>query len=114
MVLTLRNRLPFTRVHSHAGTQKSSGAFFLDMGTERCMFQAGGLRNALRAFEAVRPTDVMFQFCFLHIIWIGNDKKSALLLSSFFCCWLAMVLGLDLSKISEEYLYLRLHIHTTQ
>jgi hypothetical protein len=24
------------------------------------MFQAGGLRNALRAFEAVRPTDVMF------------------------------------------------------
>ena len=29
------------------------------MGTERCMFQAGGLRNALRAFEAVRPTDVM-------------------------------------------------------
>ena len=30
------------------------------MGTERCMFQAGGLRNALRAFEAVRPTDVMF------------------------------------------------------
>ncbi|MGV8293936.1 hypothetical protein ACV36C_34170, partial [Pseudomonas aeruginosa] len=51
-MLTLRNRLPFTRVHSHAGTQKSSGAFFLDMGTERCMFQAGGLRNALRAFEA--------------------------------------------------------------
>ncbi|MCS4421939.1 hypothetical protein, partial [Klebsiella quasipneumoniae] len=44
----------FTRVHSHAGTQKSSGAFFLDMGTERCMFQAGGLRNALRAFEAVK------------------------------------------------------------
>ena len=28
VVLTLRNRLPFTRVHSHAGTQKSSGAFF--------------------------------------------------------------------------------------
>ena len=28
VVLTLRNRLPFTRVHSHAGTQKSSGRFF--------------------------------------------------------------------------------------
>ena len=46
-------------MHSHAGTQKSSGAFFLDMGTERCMFQAGVLRNALRAPEAVRATDVM-------------------------------------------------------
>jgi hypothetical protein len=46
-------------VHSHAGTQKSSGAFFLDMGTERCMFQAGVLRNALRAPEVVRATDVM-------------------------------------------------------
>ena len=68
VVLTLRNRLPFTRVHSHAGTQKSSGAFFLDMGTERCMFQAGGLRNALRAFEAVRPTDVMFN--------VDNRSKS--------------------------------------
>ena len=46
-------------VHSHAGTQKSSGAFFLDMVTERCVFQAGGLRNALRASQAVRATDVM-------------------------------------------------------
>lgn len=46
-------------MHSHAGTQKSSGAFFLDMGTERCMFQAGVLRNALRAPEVVRATDVM-------------------------------------------------------
>ena len=59
MVLTLRNCPPFTPVNSHAGTQKSSGAFFLDMGTERCMFQAGGLRNALRASEAVHATDVM-------------------------------------------------------
>ncbi len=46
-------------VHSHAVAPESSGAFFLDMGTERCVFQAGGLRNALRASEAVRPTDVM-------------------------------------------------------
>ena len=29
------------------------------MVTERCVFQAGGLRNALRASEAVRATDVM-------------------------------------------------------
>lgn len=36
------------------------GRFFLDMGTERCMFQAGVLRNALRAPEVVRATDVMF------------------------------------------------------
>ena len=46
-------------VHSHAVAPESSGAFFLDMGTERCVFQAGGLRNALRASEAVRATDVM-------------------------------------------------------
>lgn len=46
-------------VHSHAVAQKSSGAFFLDMGTERCVFQAGGLRNALRASAAVHATDVM-------------------------------------------------------
>lgn len=46
-------------MHSHAVAQKSSGAFFLDMGTERCVFQAGGLRNALRASAAVHATDVM-------------------------------------------------------
>ena len=46
-------------VHSHAVAPESSGAFFLDMGTERCVFQAGGLRNALRASQAVRATDVM-------------------------------------------------------
>lgn len=40
-------------VHSHAVAPESSGAFFLDMGTERCVFQAGGLRNALRASAAV-------------------------------------------------------------
>lgn len=46
-------------MHSHAVAPESSGAFFLDMGTERCVFQAGGLRNALRASEAVLITDVM-------------------------------------------------------
>lgn len=46
-------------VHSHAVAPESSGAFFLDMGTERCVFQAGGLRNALRASQAVLITDVM-------------------------------------------------------
>lgn len=46
-------------MHSHAVAPESSGAFFLDMGTERCVFQAGGLRNALRASQAVHATDVM-------------------------------------------------------
>lgn len=46
-------------MHSHAVAPESSGAFFLDMGTERCVFQAGGLRNALRASQAVLITDVM-------------------------------------------------------
>lgn len=46
-------------VHSHAVAPESSGAFFLDMGTERCVFQAGGLRNSLRASQAVHATDVM-------------------------------------------------------
>lgn len=46
-------------MHSHAVAPESSGAFFLDMGTERCMFQAGVLRNALRASQAVHATDVM-------------------------------------------------------
>lgn len=41
-------------MHSHAVAPESSGAFFLDMGTERCVFQAGGRRNALRASAAVR------------------------------------------------------------
>ena len=46
-------------VHSHAVAPESSGAFFLDMVTERCVFQAGGLRNALRASAAVHATGVM-------------------------------------------------------
>lgn len=46
-------------MHSHAVAPESSGAFFLDMGTERCVFQAGGLRNALRASAAVHATGVM-------------------------------------------------------
>jgi acyl-CoA reductase-like NAD-dependent aldehyde dehydrogenase len=36
VVLTLRNHLRFTRVHSHAVAQKSSGAFFRDAGEEMC------------------------------------------------------------------------------
>ena len=75
---------------------------------------ANSLQSGAEGLSGGADNGCYVQFCFLHIIWIGNDKKSALLLSSFFCCWLAMVLGLDLSKISEEYLYLRLHIHTTQ
>jgi environmental stress-induced protein Ves len=59
VVLTLRNRLPFTRVHSHAVAQKSSGAFFRVMARERCWKWLTRYRVALRAFQAVRATDVM-------------------------------------------------------
>ncbi len=59
MVLTLRNRLPFTRVHSHAVAQKSSGAFFRVMARERCWKWLTRYRVALRAFQAVPTTDVM-------------------------------------------------------
>ena len=63
-------------MHSHAVAPESSGAFFLDMGTERCMFQAGGLRNALRASEAVRATDVMVNSSTL---WLLLDDKKIVL-----------------------------------
>lgn len=46
-------------MHSHADAKKSSGAFFHDMDRERCRKSAGGRRNALRASEMVRATDVM-------------------------------------------------------
>ena len=49
-------------VHIHAAAPELSGAFFLDMGIERCVFQAEGRRNALRASEAVRATDVMVNY----------------------------------------------------
>ena len=63
-------------MHSHAVAPESSGAFFLDMGTERCVFQAGGLRNALRASEAVRATDVMVNSSTL---WLLLDDKKIIL-----------------------------------
>ena len=56
----VRNRPPFTSVHSHAGAQKSSGAFFHDMDRERCRKRRGRGRNALRASQGVRARDVMF------------------------------------------------------
>ena len=59
VVLTLRNRLPFTRVHSHAVAEKSSGAF---SGLWPGKGAGNGLtryRVALRAFQRVRPRDVM-------------------------------------------------------
>ena len=46
-------------VHSHADSQKSSGAFFHDIGIGKCRKQSSRRRNALRASEGVRPTDVM-------------------------------------------------------
>ena len=36
VVLTLRNRLPFTRVHSHAAAQKSSGGVLHGCGRGKC------------------------------------------------------------------------------
>lgn len=64
-------------MHSHAVAPESSGAFFLDMGTERCVFQAGGLRNALRASEAVRATDVMVNSSTLWLLL--DDKKNSII-----------------------------------
>ena len=54
-----RNRLPFTCVHSHAAAQKSSGAFFRDMGRERCRKRPARGRIALRGSQGVRARDVM-------------------------------------------------------
>lgn len=54
-------------MHSHAVAPESSGAVFLDMGTERCVFQAGGLRNALSASQAVPITDVMLKVCCIRV-----------------------------------------------
>ena len=59
VVLTLRNRSLFTRVHSHAVAEKSSGAFFRVMARERCWKWLTRYRVALRAFQRVRPRDVM-------------------------------------------------------
>ena len=46
-------------MHSHAAAAESSEPFFLDMGNKRYRKHAAGRRNALRASEAVRATDVM-------------------------------------------------------
>ena len=56
---SVRNRPPFTLVHSHADAQKSSGAFFRVMDRERCRKRPSGRRIALRASQGVRPRDVM-------------------------------------------------------
>lgn len=53
------NRLLFTRMHSHAGAQKSSGALFRDLERERCRKRPGRVRIALRASQGVRARDVM-------------------------------------------------------
>lgn len=46
-----RNYPPCTIVHTHAGAQKSSGAFFHDTDRERCRKRPGRARNALRALR---------------------------------------------------------------
>jgi len=56
-----RNRPPFTRVHSHAGAQKSSGPFFHDTDRERCRKRPSGRRIALRAPAGVRSSSVMLK-----------------------------------------------------
>lgn len=58
-------------VHSHAAAQKSSGAFFSVWDRERCRKSAGRGRNALRASQAVRATDVM-----VNVKNIYLDKKA--------------------------------------
>ena len=57
-------------VHSHAVAPESSGAFFHDMDKEICRKQGGGRRNALRASQAVRATDVMVNARILAVIQI--------------------------------------------
>lgn len=54
-----RNHPPFTRVHSHADVQKSSGAFFRVLDRERCRKRPARVRIALRASQEVRARDVM-------------------------------------------------------
>lgn len=54
-----RNCPPFIRVHSHAGAQKSSGAFFRVSDWERCRKRPARVRSALRASQVVRARDVM-------------------------------------------------------
>ncbi|UUO81268.1 hypothetical protein DR190_29840 (plasmid) [Klebsiella pneumoniae] len=56
---SVRNRPPFTRVHSHAAAQNSSGAFFKGLDRERCRKRPGRARIALRASQKVRARDVM-------------------------------------------------------
>ncbi len=71
----VRNRPPFTSVHSHAGAQKSSGAFFHDMDRERCRKRPARGRNALRASAAVHARDVMVNtyFILMEIILISGS-----------------------------------------
>lgn len=57
-------------VHSHAVALESSGAFFHDMDKEMFRKQGGGRRNALRASQAVRATDVMVNARILAVIQI--------------------------------------------
>lgn len=54
-----RNRLLFTRMHSHSGAQKSSGAFFRVLDRGKCRKRPGRVRIALRASQGVRARDVM-------------------------------------------------------
>lgn len=56
---SVRNRLPFTSVHSHADALKSSGAFFRNMDRERCRKRLSRRRMALRGSAGVRPRGVM-------------------------------------------------------
>lgn len=59
-------------MHSHAGAQKSSGAFFRGWDRERSQKRPGRVRNALRASEAVRPTDVMVNSLMFRFVLEGS------------------------------------------
>lgn len=67
----VRNRVLFTVVHSHAGAQKSSGAFFRDYAGERCRKRPARVRMALRASQGVRPRDVMVNSANVRLTFIS-------------------------------------------
>ncbi|KZQ60936.1 hypothetical protein A3N62_19330 [Enterobacter kobei] len=52
-------------------------------GDERCVFQAGSLRNALRRSERVRATDVMVNISFSCLYMCGTNFVSSLFLYQF-------------------------------
>lgn len=67
-------------VHNHAAAQKSSGAIFHNIAGEGCRKRPGRARNALRASEAVRGSDVMVNYIFTSIHSLLTSMKLAVFL----------------------------------